>query len=143
MKFGSLEYMEAFRRAMVGDTVYRELAKGESGSYTFVIEPDPSRGAAERCVMGYREDNGEVTEVWEGERPTEFKLAGPYRVWVDILRGELGPIRAMTMRKLKISGDLVKLVTSSTKATLRMVEVLRSLPTEFDGEFSTWNLPGA
>ncbi len=143
MRFGSLEYAQKMREILNGDAEHRRLAKGETDSYLLVLDPEPAKGVTERFIVGYSMVDGEVAEVWTGERKTTFVLSAPYGVWVDILAGKLGPIVAMTTRRLKIRGNILKLLAGSD-STLRMVELLRTIPTEFDGAYAQVKVgPGA
>ncbi len=90
-------------------------------------------GLQEDMVMGYRIEKGKLTEYWSDMRPTDFVISGPYSVWVKILKGELSPIKALTMRKLKVKGSL-PLLLKFNRATLRWVELLRQIPTRFHFE---------
>jgi hypothetical protein len=45
------------------------------------------------------------------------------------------------MRKLKVRGNLMKILKMS-KATERWLEVLRTIPTEFHGEYAKYNIEG-
>jgi hypothetical protein len=85
--------------------------------------------------------DGKMNQVWVGQRPTLFTLSGPYSVWVDILRGKMGATKAITMRKLKTQGPFLQLLSGS-KRIIRWVEILRTIPTEFEGNFAQYNLPG-
>jgi hypothetical protein len=139
MKLGSLEYLKEMMRVTNADENYLKLAKGEYESYTMVLNAEPKKGVEEPIVIGYKVEDGRITEVWEGKRPTTFTISGPYGVWVDILRGKLGPNKAITMRKLKVRGNFLKLLRSAD-ATIRWVELLRTIPTEFEGEYAKYNL---
>lgn len=135
VKLGSLEYIEKMREVLNGDAEHRRLAKGETDSYLLVLEPEPAKGVTERVIAGYSMVDGEVADVWLGERKTTFVLSAPYGVWVDILTGKLGPIAAMTTRRLKIRGNILRLLAGSD-STLRMVELLRTIPTELEGKYA-------
>ncbi len=142
MKLGSPEYLEEVQRRTNADEEYRRLAADERDSYTLVIQAEPDKGVHEDLVVGFRVDGGQITEIWQGERPTDFTLSGPYGVWVDILRGKLGPNRAFTMRKLKVRGNFLKLLRGAD-STNRWVQILQTIPTEFEGEYVQYNLPGS
>ncbi|MCL6580824.1 MAG: SCP2 sterol-binding domain-containing protein [Firmicutes bacterium] len=139
MKFGSPEYVKAMQEVLNGDPEHRRLAKGETDSYLLVLDPEPAKGVHERIIVGYSMVDGEVTEVWTGERKTTFVLSGPYGIWVDILAGKIGPVAAMTTRRLKIRGNILRLLAGSD-STLRMVELLRTIPTEFEGAYASVRL---
>ena len=142
MKLASLEYLEEAKRRSNADPQYLELAKGNNESYTLVLEPEPAAGVTEPIVVGFDNADGLMNGVWLGQRPTQFTLSGPYQVWVDILRGKMGPTKAITMRKLKTQGPFLQLLAGGTRI-IRWVEILRTIPTEFEGSYAQHNLPGA
>ena len=142
MKFGTKEYMEEVKRRTNADEKYRRMAKNDTDSYTMVLTAEPAKGIKETLVAGYSLVNGEITETWQGERKTSFTLSGVYGVWVDVLRGALSPNKALTMRKLKVSGNILRLLKGAD-STIRWVEILTTIPTEFDGDYAQYNLPGA
>jgi putative sterol carrier protein len=142
MRFGSMEYLEEVKRRSNADEEYQRLAKDESDSYLMVIKAEPAMGIPETITLGYAAEQGTIIEVWIGERPTDFVLSGTYRVWVRILTGDLDPNKAMMMRKLKVKGNLLQLLKTAD-ATLRWLEVLRTLPTEFEGDYAAQSFAGA
>ncbi len=139
MKFGSDEYLEEVKKRTNEDREYREQAKDENDSYNMVLRAEPDKGVAEDVVIGYQLTNGEITDIWHSERETEFTLSARYGVWVDILRGKLNAVKALSLRKLKVKGSFFKLLKSSD-STIRWVEILQSIPTEFEGEYSQYNI---
>src|SRR5215472_7179945 len=106
MLLGSAEYLEEVASRTNSDSEYRQLAKGQNETYTLVLNPEPARQVTERVVIGYRIEDGKITETWQGERPTTFTLSGPYGIWVDILSGDLEPIPAFMKQKLHVKGNL-------------------------------------
>jgi len=141
MKLATLEYLvEAKQRSNV-DPKYLELAKGNNESYTLVLEPDPAQGVTSTTIIGFDNLEGKMNNLWEGQQPTLFTLSGSYGVWVDILRGKMGATKAITMRKLKTHGPFLQLLSGS-KRIIRWVEILRTIPTEFEGTYAQYNLPG-
>jgi len=142
MKLGTAEYLEEVKKRTNEDEEYRKLAKGENESYTMILKAEPEKGVAADIVVGYKLDDGEITQIWEGERKTDFTLSAKYGVWVDILRGKLNAVKALSLRKLKVKGNFLKLLKSSA-STERWVEILQSIPTEFEGEYSQYNTTGS
>ena len=65
-----------------------------------------------------------------------------YKVWVDILRGKMGATKAIASRKLKTQGPFLQLLQGGNRI-IRWVEILRTVPTEFEGSYAQYNLPGA
>ena len=134
MLLGSPEYLEEIARRTNRDAEYLQLAKGEHETYTLILEPEPAHRVTEKIIIGYRIEDGKITETWQGERPTTFTLSGPYGVWVNILRGDIAPIPAFLKQKLHVKGNLIKLVSGAGFIN-RWVEILRSIPTEFAGDY--------
>ena len=141
MKLATLAYLEEAKQRSNVDAKYLELAKDNNESYTLVLEPDPAQGVTETTIIGFDNLAGKMNNLWEGQRPTLFTLSGSYGVWVDILRGRMGATKAITMRKLKTQGPFLQLLSGS-KRIIRWVEILRTIPTEFEGGFAQYNLPG-
>ena len=141
MKLASPEYMEEAKRRSNSDLQYLQLAKGTNESYTLVLEPEPAHGVQEQIVIGFDNVDGKMNRYWVGQRPTHFTLSAPYGVWVDILRGKMGPTTAITMRKLRTQGPFLKLLQGASRIT-RWVEILRTIPTDFEGNYAQYNLPG-
>jgi len=141
MKLASLAYLEEIKKRSNADAGYLELARGHNASYTLVLEPEPDRGVAEQIIIGFDNVDGMMDQVWLGQRPTEFTLSAPYGVWVDILRGKMGPTKAIASRKLKTQGPFLQLLQGGQRI-IRWVEILRTVPTEFDGQYAQYDLPG-
>ncbi len=141
MKLASTEYMEEVKRRSNADAAYLQLAKGNNESYTLVLEPDPAQGVTSQTIVGFDNVDGKMDQLWEGLRPTQFTLSAPYGVWVDILRGKMGATKAITMRKLRTQGPFLQLLQGGNRI-IRWVEILRTIPTEFEGKFAQFNLSG-
>ncbi|MHA1166888.1 MAG: SCP2 sterol-binding domain-containing protein [Candidatus Hodarchaeales archaeon] len=121
------------------DSKYSELAKDVKDSYSLVFSPEPDKAVNEGLIIGFSIENGKMTDIWTGERQTSFVLTAKYGVFVDILTGKLNVNRAFISRKLRVKGSLPRLLKTS-KATERLVEVLREIPTEIKGDYSTKNV---
>ena len=141
MKLASLEYLGEVKKRSNADPEYLELAEGHNASYTLVLEPEPEKDVSEQIVVGFDNVDGKINEVWLEQRPTQFTLSAPYGVWVDILRGKMGPTKAIASRKLQTQGPFLQLLQGANRI-IRWVEVLRTIPTEFEGGYAQYNLPG-
>ncbi len=139
MKLGSLEYLQEVASRSNADARYRVLAKGQYETYTLVLEPQPDKGVNEPIIVGFDCQDGEYVEVWEGSRPTLFTISAPYGIWVDVLRGKLGATKAITMRMLRVQGPFLQLLKGANRV-LRWVEILQSIPTEFDGDYARYDI---
>lgn len=134
MILGSDEYCKEAKKRVNEDAHYEELAKKVDDSYTLILGAEPGKGVEESVVIGFTILHGKMTDIWRGEKKTSFILSAPYGVFVDILTGNLDVNRAFITRKLKIKGSLARLLKTA-KATERFVEVLRTIPAVFEGEY--------
>jgi hypothetical protein len=141
LRFASKEYMEEVQRRTNADNAYLTLSKGETVSYTMVIDPEPGKGVTERSIVGYRTDDGKIAEIWVGERPTQMVISAPYGVWVDVILGKISVTRAFLTRRLRLKGNLAQILKMS-KSTDRWLEILRVVPTEFSGAYASSSIPG-
>jgi hypothetical protein len=142
MKLASLAYLEEAKARSNADAGYLALAKGNNESYTLVLEAEPAKGVAEVTVIGFDNKDGLMNDVWLGQRPTQFTLSAPYGVWVDILRGKIGATMAIASRRLRTQGPFLQLLQGGTRI-VRWVEILRTIPTEFEGTYSQHDFPEA
>ncbi|MBU7018237.1 MAG: SCP2 sterol-binding domain-containing protein [Theionarchaea archaeon] len=127
--------MEEAKKRINEDADYAELAKDVEDSYTLVLDAEPAKGVPEPLVIGFHISQGKMIDIWLGDRKTSFILSAPYGVFVSILKGNLDVTKAFIMRKLKIQGSLARLLKTA-KATERFVDVLRTIPTDFEGAYS-------
>ncbi|MFX1507515.1 MAG: SCP2 sterol-binding domain-containing protein [Promethearchaeota archaeon] len=136
MQLGSKEHLLEIKKRVNENEDYLEMTKGEGiKSFTFILEPEPKKNVTETIRIGYRENDGVIEDIWEGEKETEFVITGKYGNWVRILRQELGATKALTMRKLKLKkGSLIKLLRTSD-STIKWIEILASIPVEFHGDY--------
>ncbi len=141
MKLCSAEWLEEAKKRSNADEKYLELAKGHNASYTLVLEPEPDKDVTTTTIIGFDNVDGLMNEVWHGERPTEFTLSAPYGAWVDILRGKMGATKAIATRRLRTQGPFLQLLQGGNRI-IRWVEILRTIPTEFEGIYAQYNLPG-
>lgn len=138
MKLGSLEYMQRVQELSNADEEYQRLAAGQFESYTLVLEAETGKGVSNPVIVGFDCQDGKVVELWEGQRPTTFTLSAPYGVWVEILTGKMGPTKAITMRRLKTQGPFLQLLKGADRV-IRWVDILRTIPTEFEGEYARYD----
>jgi hypothetical protein len=139
LRLAGPEYMQEVMRRTNADQKYLELSKGENEVYTLVLEAEPDKGVAQTLTLCYRVEDGKIVEVFPTEQEATFRLSAPYGIWVDILRGVLGANKALMTRKLQLKGNIIKLLKYSD-SVLRWVEILRTIPTEFEGQYSQFDI---
>jgi len=141
MKLGSQEYMDEVRKRTNSDEKYLELSKGQNEIYTLVLEAEPEKDVTQALTLCYRVDDGKIAEFYATEREATFKMSAPYGTWVEILRGTLSAKKALMTRRLRAKGDFMKLLKYSD-GVLRWVEILGTIPTEFEGRYTQCNIRG-
>lgn len=136
-RFPTQEWFRALADAINGSASYRVVAADWEGDVAFVIEADPERGLSDD-VWGY-------LDLWHGacregavvtaERGAEaaFVIGATYRRWKDVVRGELDPVRAMMQGKLRVRGDLPKILRY-VQAAHELVVICGTVPTTFPDE---------
>ena len=134
LELGADEYRSLFKEKINSDAEYASVGSTVDDSYTLILQAEPDKGVTDTMIVGFEIKNGKMTDIWTGERDTSFILSAPYRVWVDILLGKIGANRAFITRKLKIKGNMPRLLKNA-KATDRLVALLREIPTEFHGKY--------
>lgn len=135
--FPSDEWFGLFIERVNSSADYRAAAADWEGDCSFVIEAEPDKGLAEDTWLwldlwhGACREGGGVA-AGRGEQ-AEFIIRAPYSRWKEVLRGELDPIKGMMQGKLRLQGDLPKIVRYA-KAANELVNLTMTVPTEFVGE---------
>lgn len=158
MEFGSQAYMSELMRRVNADPVFMDLKKsGRNATYTLHFEREPDRNVKRDLSVGFEVIDGKISETWTGEdRTTEFTdlvFSGKYGVWVDLLQGRMKLTDALLARKLTLRGETNEIYgptvwmspgplfgVNLTAATERIVEVARTIPTEFHGLYVSESL---
>jgi hypothetical protein len=146
--------MQELMKRVNSDSVFLEDKKtGRNATYNVHVEREPENGIESDLRFGFEVIGDRMKEVWSGgERTTELTdlvFSGKYGVWVDLLTGKLALSDALLTRKLVLRGETDEIYgptvwmspgpifgMSLTAAAERIVEVARTIPTEFHGKYS-------
>jgi putative sterol carrier protein len=127
---GTPEWLHAYEKLVQADTEYREYAQGWEGTVAIHSLADPETGIEEDAYM--------LMDLWHGEcrsmrivppevgEGADFVLTGSYWTWKRINRGEMDTNKAVMQGKLKLNGDLPKMVRygqASTRLTELSIQV--------------------
>ncbi|MFW9952712.1 MAG: SCP2 sterol-binding domain-containing protein [Candidatus Thorarchaeota archaeon] len=132
MKILTKEWLDAFGDAINNNQAYKDAASWWEGDMLCVIEPSGPLDHEVRFYLGlYHGDCTGVKLLEPGEvvHP-EFTLAGPYDNWVKIAKKQLDTIQAVMSGKLRLEGNLAKLMRA-TRAAQEIVNSLQKVETEF------------
>ena len=130
-------WFDAFIARINASDEYREAAADWEGDIAFLVEAEPDKR--------FPDDVWALLDLWHGAcrsgtlvAPDEgaaaaFVISATYRRWKDVVRGELDPVRAMMQGKLRVRGDLPKILRY-VQAAHELVVVCGAVPTRFPDE---------
>ena len=127
---GTPEWIDAYEKLVQGGAAYKEAAAGWEGTVVLHTLAEPS--------IGIEEDSYMLMDLWHGEcrsmRPVppevgeaaDFILTGSYWTWKASSSGELDTNKAVMQGKIKLKGDLAKIVRYN-QASTRLTELSQEL----------------
>jgi putative sterol carrier protein len=131
--FATQAWLDESASLLNNDPEYAEGAKDYEGDYLYIVEADE----LQPTPIYYYVDlyHGKCRKATIVNNPTEvkaeFEMSAPYSIWKKILQGELDGNKALMTRKLKIKGNMTKLM-KSTKPATAYFKALTPLKTDFD-----------
>lgn len=155
LEFASQDYIQELKKRVNSDSMFLDLRKtGRDATYTLRLEREPENGVKEDLTFGFAVVDGRISEVWAGEGRTtpltDLVFSGTYGVWVDLLLDRLRLTDALLTRKLTLRGETSEIYGPTvwmspaplfgvglTAATERIVQIARSIPTEFHGNYGS------
>ncbi len=132
LTFPSPEWTTELQTVVNNDQAYAQSAKTWEGDFYFVIEAGP--GIAQPVKMYLDLWHGKCREahiVSAGEtKQPEFTISGTLDTYRRVFEKKLDPIQALMTRKLKVQGNMMKIVRS-VKPTLDLVNCCSLIPTNY------------
>ena len=131
-KFPSDEWIKELSKMLNESEAYEKSAKDWEGDFVFVVEPDDAYDKTAYLYLGlYHGKSPDAAELaTQDERETEFVLRAPFSNWRKVIEGELDPIQGMMTRKLKVQGNMMKIMRYP-KAAKEIVTCCALVPTDF------------
>ena len=129
--FPSDEWIKELMAVANASAEYAKAAEQWEGDLLFVVERGP--GLPEEHYLYMDLWHGECRRAGAfgpGEKSPEFEISAPLATWQQVLEGRLDPIRGLTTRRLKLKGNLMK-VMKSPRAALALVECAREIDTRY------------
>jgi putative sterol carrier protein len=136
-EFPSEEWFQSLIDAINASQEYAEYAATWEGDVVFHIEAEPDKGLP-ADVHG-------LLDLWHGgcrgggiveqTRATsaEFVVRAPYSRWKDVIQGDLEPIKGLVQGKLRVRGDLPKILRY-VKGTQELAYIAGQVDTTFPDE---------
>jgi len=132
MKFPSDEWVKEYQSQLNASEAYERSAKDWEGDFIFTVEADDALPETAYLFVGLY--HGKCTDAAlvasETERKSEFIIRAPAATWRKVIEGKLDPIQGMMTRKLKLKGNMMK-VMRYPKAAKEMVNCVARVPTDF------------
>ncbi len=146
-KFFSEEWLDLYKDALNANEAYAKAASWWTGDFVFIVR---ASGNLDHDIMAFIGlTHGKCTGVKAISSETEFEVVGPdekassdakmaveytyesdYDTWLQILSGELDPIRGLLSGKAKIAGDMAKIL-KATDAAKELVRTASLVDTEY------------
>lgn len=123
--FPSEEWVVEYVKKINESEKYAKAAATWEGDFLFVIEADGTGGLTETVTTYFDLWHGKCRKAFvvteeTGTPDAEYVWSGKYSNWLTLLRGEVGPIKALMQRKFKLKGNYAK-VMRATKAAQELV----------------------
>lgn len=133
LKFGSEEWVVAYKDALNANKDYETAAATWEGDFVFEVTPDGNLDHEIRFWMdlmhGKALDAKLLTDK-DDHADAAFVATGKYSDYLKIINKEIGPIKAIMMRKLKLKGNMAK-VMRAVEAAKQLVNTIGLVDTEF------------
>jgi putative sterol carrier protein len=132
LRFPSDEWIKELSRQLNDSETYEKSAKDWEGDFVFVVEPDAAYDGTAYLYLGllHGKSPDAAMIASEDEREVEFVIRAPFSNWRKVIEGELDPIQGMMTRKLKLKGNMMK-VMRYPKAAKEIVSCCALVPTEW------------
>lgn len=135
--FPTEEWFDGFVDAINASEEYADYAADWEGDVVIAIEAEPDRGVPENVYAlldlwhgGCR--GGGLVDVSRAESAA-FLVGAPYSRWKDVILGDLEPVKGLMQGKLKVRGDLQKILRY-VKATQELAHLTSAVETTFPDE---------
>jgi len=133
LTFPSDEWFARFVEELNNNREYEEAARNWEGDFLFVVTPERGKGTEYLYYLDLF--HGKCREHYpvasRDTKKAEFMLIGKVQNWKKIGKGEIDATRAMLSGKLKIKGNMAK-VMKYTRAANELAKTATRVPTNFD-----------
>lgn len=133
--FPGTEWIKELSAQLNASESYARSAKDWEGDFIFVVEPDQAYADTAYLYLSlYHGKSPDAAQIGsEDEREVEFVIHAPFSTWRRVIEGELEPIQGMLMRRLKLKGNIQKIMRYP-RAAKEMISCCARVPTLWPGE---------
>ncbi len=135
--FPSAAWADAYHEAINANARYRKTAADwTAGAIAFVCKPEPALGLAVAQAIVLDLDRGSCRGVVYSSdpsalAPTPFVIEASYADWKAVLGGELDPIKAILMGKLRLTKGHLPTIIRDVESAKELVLSAHAVQTEF------------
>lgn len=130
--FATEAWIQQFHNEVNRSEAYRQAAKNWEGDFYFIVEPEGS--LTEPAYMYIDLWHGKSRNAFIAQNPTlknpEFVVSAPVSIWRDIIEQRLDPMKGLMTKKLKLKGNMAKIMRA-VKAANELVRCTTRVPTDF------------
>lgn len=126
----------AFCDAINASRAYFDSAQHWTWPLALVLDPAPGLGYPQGAGILLELDRGRCNgaSVHEADKVSApFVVRGEYATWIQIIKGELDPITAITRKRLQLEGSLATIMLHARSAKI-LVSCATLVPTTFPHE---------
>jgi putative sterol carrier protein len=133
-EFPSEGWVRAFVDAINASEDYARFARDWEGDVVIAVAAEPDKGVPDDVLVlldlwhGACRDGG-IVDPDRAER-AEFLVHAPYSRWKDVIEGDLEPVKGLMQGKLRVRGDLQKILRY-VKATQELANLTGEVETTF------------
>ena len=133
MRFPSDEWIKELSRQLNASESYERSAKDWEGDFWFLVEPDEAYAETAHLYLGLHHGKSPdaAMEPDQTSRQAEFRLSAPFGTWRQVIEGKLDPIQGMMMRRLRLEGNLTKIMRYP-RAAKEIVSCCALIPTDWE-----------
>ena len=132
-KFLSDKWLKECRRTLQDSQEFQAEAGNFCGDFIFTFEADGELSKTKRLFLSIQ--GGACTDALflNGEPLPEadYRISAPYSLWIKMIKGEEDAFSAFTTRKVKVRGNMLRLMMNSGTA-VALVKALADMPVDFN-----------
>jgi len=131
-KFPSDEWIKMLSQQLNASESYERSARDWEGDFIFIVGPDENYDDTAYLYLGLYHGKSPDAAMVESidTREAQFVIRAPFSTWRQVIEAKLDPIQGMMTKKLKLSGDMMKIMRYP-KAAQEIVSCCALVPTDF------------
>jgi len=131
--FPSEEWIKALQAVLESDEEYKKAGADWEGDIITIVEAEPGKLDQPFCYYS-KPHRGELVESFKlnspADKTAEYTISGPYSVWKSIVKREADAMQMMMKGKVRVKGDMQKLLRYAKFQQLGM-KALQKVETTF------------